>query len=60
MDSFRELYLSEQEEKLDLQSELRDCKVCTIKFGIIAYLVSLIYEYESSIETFLFTDKSGN
>ncbi|EXB67891.1 125 kDa kinesin-related protein [Morus notabilis] len=27
VDSFRELYISEQEEKLDLQKELNDCKI---------------------------------
>lgn len=28
VDSFRELYLTEQEQKLDIQSELNECKVC--------------------------------
>lgn len=47
VDRFRELYLEEQEQKLDLQSDLNDCKVSIqLELLFIAYFLQFC-AYES-------------
>ncbi|XP_061351325.1 kinesin-like protein KIN-5B [Gastrolobium bilobum] len=61
VNSFRELYLTEQEQKLDLESELKDCKVNLEKTSNVLHdlqenyrlVVSMLKEKESTISKLL-------
>jgi hypothetical protein len=44
VDRFRELYLTEQEQKLDVESELKDCKVKNFYF-FFSSLLSFLSAY---------------
>lgn len=58
VDKFRELYITEQEEKLELDSELKCCKVQTmvLNFGILGFaiqfliVVSLMLQFIPSVK----------
>jgi len=58
VDRFRELYLTEQEQKLDFESELKDCKVG--KFCSSLFFLSFLSAYICFIKkNYVLSDKSG-
>lgn len=57
VDRFRELYLTEQEQKLDAESELKDCKV--IMFCKFVCSLSLFWISILSQPNFLLVDEFG-
>lgn len=59
VDRFRELYLTEQEQKLDFESELKDCKVgnfCSFFLFFLSFLSAYICFIKKN---YVLSDKSG-
>lgn len=57
VDKFRELYITEQEEKLELDSELKCCKVQTmvLNFGILRFAIHFLVVVSLMLITYSFS-----